>query len=82
MANRGRSTADMLVLMIAGTICVAILIATAGVFVVRIYQPKVDLSALVGNLNDVVNTLIGIMAGFLAGKQSNRRRRKDDDDET
>lgn len=81
MANRGRSTADTLILMIAGTICVAILIATIGVFVIRVYEPKVDLSGLVGNLNDVINTLIGIMAGFLAGKQSNRRK-KDDDDET
>jgi hypothetical protein len=82
VARRDRSTPDLLVLIIASTICLAVLIATAGVFVIRIYEPKVDLSGLVGNLNDVINTMIGLMAGYLAGRQGNRRtRRHEEEDE-
>ncbi len=82
MARRDRSTPDLLVLIIASTICLAILIAVMGVFVLRIYEPKVDMSGLVGNLNDVINTMIGLMAGYLAGRQGNRMtRRRDEEDE-
>lgn len=80
--RRERSTADLLVLLIATTICVAILIATLGIFVLRIYEPHSDLSGLIGNLNDVINTMIGLMAGFLAGKSGRRGRRRDDDEDS
>ena len=75
-----RSTADMLVLFIAGTICVAILIATVGVFLLQAYKPNANLTGLVGNLNDVINTMLGLMAGFLAGRQGNRRKGDGDED--
>jgi hypothetical protein len=74
-----RSTADLLVLIIASTICGAILIAVVGVFVLRIAQPKTDLAGIVGNLGDVINTMVGLLAGFLAGKTGARRRREDDE---
>ena len=81
MSRDRRSTSDTLVLIVAGTICTCIMIATIGVFVLRIYQPKSDLSGLVGNLNDVINTLIGLMAGFLAGKTGSRGRRRDNEED-
>lgn len=77
-----RSVADTLVLIIATTICVAILLAVVGVFTLQLADPKVDLTHLIGNLNDVINTMIGLMAGYLAGRtEKTRLRRKDEDDE-
>ena len=75
-----RSTSDTLVLIVATTICVAILIAVVGVFLLTAFKPKTDLGGLIGNLGDVINTMIGLMAGFLAGKSGGRRRRGDDDE--
>lgn len=81
MSRGDRSTPDLLVLIIASTICLAILIAVIGVFVIHVYEPKSDLNGLVGNLNDVINTMIGLMAGYLAGRQGGRRTRRRDDEE-
>ena len=80
--NSDRSTADLMVLIIATTICVAILLALIGVFTLQLAEPKVDLTHLVGNLNDVINTMIGLMAGYLAGRtERSRLRNRDEDDE-
>lgn len=79
--NSGRSTADTLVLIIATTICAAILLAVIGVFTLQLAEPKVDLTHLVGNLNDVINTMIGLMAGYLAGRTEKTRLRRKDEDE-
>lgn len=65
---RDRSTADLLVLMIAGTICGG-LIATGAVTAVFIFvNPTADVSGPARLIADVVNTLIGLLAGFMAGR--------------
>ena len=76
--SQGRSTGDLLVLIVAATICGAILLGVIGVFVVSIARPKTDLTGLVGNLGDVINTMVGLMAGFLAGKTGSLRKRRED----
>ena len=78
-----RSTADLLVLIIAATICVAVLVALVGVLAIEYHSPSNDISKAVGNLNDIINTLIGLMAGYLAGRTevSRVRRRRDEDDD-
>ena len=63
-----RSTVDWLVLMIAGTVCFAVLATGATVAVLEIRNYRVDTTGVVSTLSDVINTLIGLMAGFLAGR--------------
>lgn len=63
-----RSTVDWLVLMIAGTVCFAVLAAGATVALLEIRDSTVDTTGIVSSLADVINTLIGLMAGFLAGR--------------
>jgi hypothetical protein len=65
---RDRSTTDLLILMIAGTICFSVLAAGATIGVIEIMNPDTDTRAAVGTLSDVINTLIGLLAGFLAGR--------------
>lgn len=65
-----RSTTDVLVLMIAGTICVAVLATGAAIAFVEIRDSSVDTSSITNQLADVINTLIGLLAGFLAGRSS------------
>jgi hypothetical protein len=70
---RGRSTTDLLILMIAGTICFAVLAAGATVGVIQIKNPGANTSTAYKSIQDVINTLIGLLAGFLAGRTETTR---------
>jgi hypothetical protein len=65
---KGRTTTDVLILLVAGTICFAILATGAAVAALNIARPGVDTSTSQKTISDAVNLLIGILAGFLAGK--------------
>jgi len=65
---RDRSTGDLLVLLIAGTVCFMVFAAAASIVVVEIVNPKIDTSNASRQIADVINTLIGLLAGFLAGR--------------
>jgi hypothetical protein len=65
---RDRSTGDMLVLMIAGTVCWSVLASGALVGIVSLFRPEVDVSLWVTRVTSLVNTMIGLLAGFLAGR--------------
>lgn len=70
---RSRSTTDILILMIAGTICFAVLAAGATIAIIEIKTPSVDTSVAYKSVQDVINTLIGLLAGFLAGRTESTR---------
>jgi hypothetical protein len=73
---RDRSTGDLLVLMIAGTVCAVILIATGAVIVQKVLRPDdMDAVKAAAQIGDVINTLIGLLAGFLAGRTERTARR-------
>lgn len=65
---RDRSTGDLLVLMVAGTVCTVVLGSGAVLLVAKIVNPEIDVSDASRQIADVINTLIGLMAGFLAGR--------------
>jgi hypothetical protein len=68
-----RSTTDLLILMIASTICFAVLAAGATIATIEIKNPGVDTSTAYKSVQDVINTLIGLLAGFLAGRTESTR---------
>lgn len=63
-----RTTGDILVLIVAGTICVAILATGAAVAFLAFVQPERNLSNVMNMIGDIINTMIGLLAGFLAGR--------------
>jgi O-antigen ligase len=63
-----RTTGDLLILIIAVTICFSVLAAGAAVFILAIVRPDMNTDPQVGAISDVINTLIGLLAGFLAGR--------------
>lgn len=71
---RDRSTSDLLVLMIAGVVCVIVVGSTGVLIVGEIIDPDVDRSDAASQINDIINTLIGLLAGFLAGRTEMVRR--------
>lgn len=63
-----RPTGDLLVLAIAGTVCTIALVAAVAIVAVELFHPEYDTDPVLAQLGDVVNTLIGLLAGFLAGR--------------
>lgn len=85
---RNRETTDILILMIAGTICFALLASGATIAFIEIRSNgEADTAVAFKSVQDVLNTLIGLLAGFLAGRTDSirqevrRSRRKDEDAE-
>lgn len=63
-----RSTGDLLMLIIAATVCFSVLAAGFTLGLLALLQPQRDVSAGFNAISDVINTLIGLLAGFLAGR--------------
>lgn len=76
---RDRPTGDLLVMIITGTICISV-IATGAVTTVFVFiNPGADVSGPARLIADVLNTLIGLLAGFLAGRTGTILGEKDKD---
>jgi len=56
-----------MVLMIAATICTYIAATMVVLFILAITTDR-DLSGPARNIADIINTLIGLLAGYLAGR--------------
>jgi len=65
---RGRSTTDLLILLVAGTVCFALLAFGATIGALRLFRPDTDVNAAESGLFDIINTMIGLLAGFVAGR--------------
>ena len=70
MSGDPRPVGEVLILLIAGTICLTVLLAGAGVAIVELLQPDRDTSRAVAMIADTLNTLIGLLAGYVAGRQT------------
>jgi hypothetical protein len=79
MKLRDRPTSDLLILMIAGTICFAVLASGATIATIEILHPQRDTTTAFKAVADVINTLIGLLAGFLAGRGERMLRKSSDD---
>jgi hypothetical protein len=77
-----KSTGDQLVLMVAGTVCFMVLATGAAIIIIELVHPSSDTTAAVRQVTGIVNTLIGLLAGFLAGRTdlttSEKQRREQD----
>ena len=76
---RDRPTTDLLLLMIAGTVCFAVLSATITVLILSFVQP--ENRGGFAAVADVINTLISLLAGFLAGRSDATMRARGKGDE-
>jgi hypothetical protein len=65
--------------MVAGTICAGVLLGGAALVVSEFVQPQIDTSAGARAIAGVINTLVGLLAGFLAGKTGSMMGRDGDD---
>jgi len=75
-----RPTTDLLILLIATTICFSVVAAGATIGIVKVVNPDADVSQGVSAISDVVTTLIGLLAGFLAGRTDSAQQQRSADE--
>ena len=76
---RDRSTGDILVIIIAFTICFAVVATGTWTAIYLFLNPGANVDAPVRLIADVMNTLIGLLAGFLAGSTTVNSVKKEPD---
>lgn len=65
---KGRSVGEIIVIFIAGTVCLSILLALVALFVIETVNPEENTAPAFSALADIIGTLLGLMAGYLAGR--------------
>jgi hypothetical protein len=70
---RDRSTGDLLILMLAALIVVSVLISTIGIVIIEIARPDQDTGHAGAVIANIINTLVGLVAGYLAGRTESSR---------
>jgi uncharacterized membrane protein HdeD (DUF308 family) len=63
-----RSTGDILILSITFTVCVSVMASGIVIALVSLLHPDKDVSVWISRITGIINTMIGVMAGFLAGR--------------
>ena len=63
-----RSVGDILVLVLSFTVCGMVVFAGIAVLILVLTRPGVDVAPVARGIGDVINTMIGLLAGFLAGR--------------
>jgi hypothetical protein len=64
---RDRPTSDILVILITFTICAGLILTSVVSWVFAFINPAASLDGPSRYIADITNTLIGLLAGFLAG---------------
>jgi hypothetical protein len=64
-----RTTTDLLLLMVVATVCVVVLASAVTLAVLSVSRPEVDTTTAQATTRDGVAALIGLLAGFLAGRR-------------
>lgn len=62
------TTGEVLVIIIAGTVAVVLTLTTLSVIVIQIARPGVNVDTAISAISNIMVTMIGLLAGFLAGR--------------
>lgn len=76
---KNRSTGELLILIVAFTVCGYVFISVAVVVILSFTNPGTPgATNAARNIADIINTLIGLLAGFLAGRTDSITMKKDE----
>lgn len=65
---RDRTTGEILVILITTTVCFGVLASGLIISIVAIVSPEKDTTVWITRVTGIMNTMLGLLAGFLAGR--------------
>lgn len=65
---RDRSTGEIMVIAITLTVCFGVIASGTFVGIIVLFRPEVDVTPWITRVTGLLNTMIGLLAGFLAGR--------------
>lgn len=65
----GRPTGDVVILIMAATVCLVLLCAGAGLTLIEVLDPSRDTADAIASIAAATNTLTGAIIGYLAGRR-------------
>jgi hypothetical protein len=63
-----RATVDILVIILAAIVGVALLLLTLGLLVAKIVNPNIDVSTMSALISNMITTIVGALVGFIGGR--------------
>ena len=82
MRFRDRPTGEILVLCITFTVCFGVLASGMTIALISFFHPATDVSNWIARITGILNTMIGLLAGFLAGRTDTKILQSSQGDET
>jgi len=67
-----RSTIDIVVILLTGTIGGTVLLTIIGLFVIRVLHPEADISRGAEAVSNIVTTIVGALVGFIGGRATGK----------
>jgi hypothetical protein len=67
---RDRPTADLIVIVLTGLVATIILVSVAGIFLLEVFRPEVNVEKLAARIGTIISTLVGAIVGYVAGKSN------------
>lgn len=65
---RNRTTGELLVLLVGVTVCGYVVCVGTALILLAFFHPNADATAAFRSITSIINTLVGLLAGFLAGR--------------
>jgi 4-hydroxybenzoate polyprenyltransferase len=67
---RNRSTADVVVIILAMVVPIVIVMAIIAVFITEFFHPDAKTSNVIDAISSIVSTVTGAVLGYLAGRKN------------
>lgn len=67
-----RSTVDIVIIILATTVCATITFAALGTIIGKIWNPLMDVTRAAEIIANTITTILGALVGFIGGRAAGR----------
>lgn len=78
---KDRPTGELIVVFLTVTACIVIIIEVVAIVLAAFLKPEVDIGTLFGRITEVVQLVLALIAGYLAGSGARQEKSNPSSDE-